>query len=156
MHGDLQKVLACLEMAGVLAEDDGHIKWVGGDATVVQLGDVLDRGDCEIGARRGWRWRWVGAGLLAAGCWGGAALAACLTAAAAAARAAGLGNLLRNQPASSPAAPDRLPACISPLLPPAGSVLLLRELDRQARQAGGAVYMLNGNHESLNVAGDFR
>lgn len=38
----------------------------------------------------------------------------------------------------------------------AGSVLLLRELDRQARQQGGAVYMLNGNHESLNVAGDFR
>ena len=37
-------------MAGVLAEDDGHIRWVGGDTTVVQLGDVLDRGDCEIGA----------------------------------------------------------------------------------------------------------
>lgn len=35
-------------------------------------------------------------------------------------------------------------------------MLLLRELDRQARQQGGAVYMLNGNHESLNVAGDFR
>jgi hypothetical protein len=49
IHGDLQKALACLEMAGVLAEDDGHIKWVGGDAVVVQLGDVLDRGDCEIG-----------------------------------------------------------------------------------------------------------
>lgn len=49
------------------------------------------------------------------------------------------------------------PSC--PRLPfpcPAGSVLLLRELDRQARQQGGAVYMLNGNHESLNVAGDFR
>lgn len=85
IHGDLQKALACLEMAGVLAEDDGHIRWVGGDTVVVQLGDVLDRGDCEI-----------------------------------------------------------------------GSVLLLRELDRQARQQGGAVYMLNGNHESLNVAGDFR
>lgn len=52
IHGDLQKALACLEMAGVLAEDDGHIKWVGGDTTVVQLGDVLDRGDCEIGASR--------------------------------------------------------------------------------------------------------
>ena len=37
-----------------------------------------------------------------------------------------------------------------------GSVLLLRELDRQARLQGGAVYMLNGNHESLNVCGDFR
>ena len=49
IHGDLQKALACLEMAGVLAEDDGHIRWVGGDTVVVQLGDVLDRGDCEIG-----------------------------------------------------------------------------------------------------------
>ena len=38
----------------------------------------------------------------------------------------------------------------------AGSILLLRELDRQARLQGGAVYMLNGNHESLNVAGNFR
>lgn len=33
---------------------------------------------------------------------------------------------------------------------------MLRELDRQARLQGGAVYMLNGNHESLNVAGNFR
>ena len=39
---------------------------------------------------------------------------------------------------------------------PAGSILLLRELDRQARLQGGAVFMLNGNHESLNVAGNFR
>lgn len=38
----------------------------------------------------------------------------------------------------------------------AGIVRLLRDLDRQARKAGGAVYMLNGNHESLNVCGDFR
>ena len=85
IHGDLQKALGCLELAGVLAEDDGHVRWVGGDTTVVQLGDVLDRGDSEI-----------------------------------------------------------------------STVLLLRELDRQARKEGGAVYMLNGNHESLNVAGDFR
>ena len=34
--------------------------------------------------------------------------------------------------------------------------MLLRELDAQAREEGGAVYMLNGNHESLNVCGDFR
>jgi len=85
IHGDLQKALACLELAGVLAEDDGQVCWVGGDTTVVQLGDVLDRGDSEI-----------------------------------------------------------------------STILLLRELDRQARRAGGAVWMLNGNHESLNVAGDFR
>lgn len=48
LHGDLQKTLDCLELAGVLAEDDGHVKWVGGDTVVVQLGDVLDRGDSEI------------------------------------------------------------------------------------------------------------
>lgn len=50
IHGDLQKVLQCLELAGVLEEQDGHIHWVGGDTTVVQMGDVLDRGDSEIGA----------------------------------------------------------------------------------------------------------
>lgn len=38
----------------------------------------------------------------------------------------------------------------------AGIVRLLRDLDKQARKEGGAVYMLNGNHESLNVCGDFR
>ena len=53
-------------------------------------------------------------------------------------------------------APNRARPPPSPCSCPAGSVLLLRELDRQARQQGGAVYMLNGNHESLNVAGDFR
>ena len=34
--------------------------------------------------------------------------------------------------------------------------MLLRELDRQAQLEGGRVIMLNGNHESLNVCGDFR
>lgn len=34
--------------------------------------------------------------------------------------------------------------------------MLLRDLDRQAREQGGAVYMLNGNHESLNVSGNYR
>lgn len=51
IHGDLLKAIRSLEVAGVLGEDDGRPLWVGGDATVVQLGDVLDRGDCEIGAR---------------------------------------------------------------------------------------------------------
>lgn len=85
IHGDIQKALACLKIGGVIDEQDGRITWVGGDTTVVQLGDVLDRGDAEI-----------------------------------------------------------------------STILLLRELDKQAREHGGAVYMLNGNHESLNVAGDFR
>ena len=153
VHGDLQKVLACLEMAGVLAEDDGHIKWVGGDATVVQLGDVLDRGDCEIGAPR--------RRVAGAGCWG-----LCLWQRASLPQPQLLqqGQQLcgtcptGSLPAAPPAAGRRPTASLPPCPPPpaAGSVLLLRELDRQARQAGGAVYMLNGNHESLNVAGDFR
>lgn len=37
-----------------------------------------------------------------------------------------------------------------------GIVNLLRYLDGEARKHGGSVYMLNGNHESLNVCGDFR
>ena len=37
-----------------------------------------------------------------------------------------------------------------------GILKLLYSLDEQARAHGGAVYMLNGNHESLNVCGDFR
>lgn len=37
-----------------------------------------------------------------------------------------------------------------------GVVMLLRELHKQAQLEGGAVYMLNGNHESLNVSGNFR
>lgn len=85
IHGDIQKLVDCLVIAGLIIQDDDGIRWVGGDATVVQLGDVLDRGDAEI-----------------------------------------------------------------------STVLLLRELDAQARHYGGAVHMLNGNHESLNVAGDFR
>lgn len=38
----------------------------------------------------------------------------------------------------------------------AAIIKLLRALDQQARKHGGAVYMLNGNHESLNICGDFR
>ena len=37
-----------------------------------------------------------------------------------------------------------------------GVVMLLRELHKQAQLEGGAVYMINGNHESLNVSGNFR
>ena len=50
IHGDLHKGIAALKVAGVLAEDGNNRPlWVGGDTYVVQLGDVLDRGDCEIG-----------------------------------------------------------------------------------------------------------
>lgn len=50
MHGDLQKAFLALALAGVLREGIGREPiWCGGDATVVQLGDVLDRGAREIG-----------------------------------------------------------------------------------------------------------
>ena len=77
--------MACLEMAGVATFATGRPTWIGGDTVVVQLGDILDRGDAEI-----------------------------------------------------------------------ATFMLLRQLGRQAERAGGAVHVLNGNHESLNVCGDFR
>ncbi|GIL72967.1 hypothetical protein Vretimale_4613 [Volvox reticuliferus] len=86
LHGDLDKAVEALKLGRVISvTDEGEVAWVGGDTIVVQLGDVLDRGDVEIGI-----------------------------------------------------------------------VNLLRYLDVEARKCGGAVFMLNGNHESLNVCGDFR
>ncbi|GBF92592.1 Ser Thr phosphatase [Raphidocelis subcapitata] len=90
LHGDMEKTLASLRLARVIDDGDGDgdgaaPRWVGGDAVVVQLGDVLDRGNVEIGI-----------------------------------------------------------------------IKLLIDLDAQAQKEGGGVYMLNGNHESLNVCGDFR
>jgi hypothetical protein len=85
IHGDLAKAITLFKLAGVVEEVDRRLIWTGGNTTVVQLGDVLDRGSQEI-----------------------------------------------------------------------ASLQLLRNLDQQARAEGGAVWMINGNHESLNVAGDFR
>ncbi|OMO82923.1 hypothetical protein CCACVL1_11675 [Corchorus capsularis] len=84
LHGDLDQARSALEMAGVLSSD-GEDLWTGGDSVLVQLGDVLDRGDDEI-------------------------------------------------------------AILS----------LLRSLDIQAKAEGGAVFQVNGNHETMNVEGDFR
>jgi hypothetical protein len=33
---------------------------------------------------------------------------------------------------------------------------MFRRLAKQAAKDGGAVYLVNGNHEIMNVAGDFR
>lgn len=85
LHGDLRKTLMALKVAGVVEEKNGRPVWTGGDTLVIQMGDILDRGDNEI-------------------------------------------------------------AIIS----------LLREVGRMAKLEGGDVIILNGNHESLNVAGDFR
>lgn len=49
LHGDLNKTVSALKLAGVLTIDDvGSPIWCGGDSIVVQLGDILDRGDSEI------------------------------------------------------------------------------------------------------------
>ncbi|XP_031736820.1 shewanella-like protein phosphatase 1 isoform X2 [Cucumis sativus] len=84
LHGDLKQTRLALEMAGVLGSDT-HNLWTGGQTVLVQLGDILDRGEDEI-------------------------------------------------------------AILS----------LLRSLDVQARAQGGAVFQVNGNHETMNVEGDFR
>ncbi|KAH7672562.1 Metallo-dependent phosphatases protein [Dioscorea alata] len=84
LHGDLSQTRSALEMAGVLSSN-GEDLWIGGDTVLVQLGDVLDRGEDEI-------------------------------------------------------------AILS----------LFQSLDVQAKQRGGAVFQVNGNHETMNVEGDFR
>ena len=87
LHGDIGQARRALRIAGVLddADDAVNPKWVGGNATLVQLGDILDRGDDEIGI-----------------------------------------------------------------------LILLQKLDKEARKQGGGVYVMNGNHEVLNISGDFR
>lgn len=87
VHGDIGQARRALRIAGVLGDggDAVNPEWVGGNTVVVQVGDVLDRGDDEIAI-----------------------------------------------------------------------LILLQKLHKQARQSGGAVYILNGNHEVLNVSGDFR
>ncbi|XP_023645919.1 shewanella-like protein phosphatase 1 isoform X2 [Capsella rubella] len=84
LHGDLSKARDALQLGGVLSSD-GRDQWIGQDTVLVQVGDILDRGDDEI-------------------------------------------------------------AILS----------LLRSLDVQAKANGGAVFQVNGNHETMNVEGDFR
>lgn len=50
LHGDMSKAKKAFQLARLAAEKEGgKLVWTGGDTVVVQLGDVLDRGDCEIG-----------------------------------------------------------------------------------------------------------
>lgn len=46
IHGDVQAFRKILQVAGLYDESKGG--WTGGDATLVQIGDVLDRGDDEL------------------------------------------------------------------------------------------------------------
>ena len=52
LHGDLMKTIKVLELCKLIAppEQGKPARWIGGDTIVVQMGDILDRGDDEIGA----------------------------------------------------------------------------------------------------------
>ncbi|KAK9288636.1 hypothetical protein L1049_017096 [Liquidambar formosana] len=82
LHGDLQKSKEALRLAGLI---DGSDRWIGGTATVVQVGDVLDRGGDELKI-----------------------------------------------------------------------LYFLEKLKREASRTGGTVITMHGNHEIMNVEGDFR
>lgn len=82
IHGDLEAAKAALRLGGAIDAED---KWIGGALTVVQTGDILDRGDDE----------------------------------------------------------DRI-------------MDLFRRIRTEAEAVGGAVHVLNGNHELMNAYLDFR
>ncbi|XP_062090108.1 shewanella-like protein phosphatase 2 [Humulus lupulus] len=82
VHGDFEKTRQSLRLAGLVDESD---KWIGGSTMVVQIGDVLDRGDNEIKI-----------------------------------------------------------------------LYYIEKLKREAARSGGTIISMNGNHEIMNVEGDFR
>ncbi|XP_031123848.1 shewanella-like protein phosphatase 2 [Ipomoea triloba] len=82
LHGDLQKTKQAFRLSGLI---DGEDRWCGGSTTVVQVGDVLDRGGEELKI-----------------------------------------------------------------------LYFLEKLKREAAKDGGIVITMNGNHEIMNVDGDFR
>ncbi|KAL8260646.1 hypothetical protein R6Q59_028599 [Mikania micrantha] len=82
LHGDLLKSKQSLRLAGLIDSND---RWSGGSSTLVQVGDVLDRGGQELKI-----------------------------------------------------------------------LYFLEKLKRQALKCGGNVFTMNGNHEIMNVDGDFR
>ncbi|KAG5589658.1 hypothetical protein H5410_040172 [Solanum commersonii] len=82
IHGDFQKSKESFKLAGLI---DDHDKWCGGSTTVVQIGDVLDRGGEELKI-----------------------------------------------------------------------LYFLEKLKREAAKVNGNLITMNGNHEIMNVDGDFR
>lgn len=53
LHGDWNKTVAALQLVGALQTNstgrNSGLEWAGGDRIVVQVGDVLDRGNSELG-----------------------------------------------------------------------------------------------------------
>jgi len=82
VHGDVDALIGCLKLSKLIDDDES---WIGGKTHLVQLGDILDRGDGELN-------------------------------------------------------------CMD----------LLFKLRKEAREAGGQVHILLGNHEVMNVDLDFR
>lgn len=82
LHGDFDKSKQAFRIAGLIDASD---KWIGGSTTVVQIGDVLDRG----------------------------------------------GNELK-------------------------ILYFIEKLKREAAKTGGKIITMNGNHEIMNMEGDFR
>lgn len=82
LHGDLSKTKQALRMAGLI---DANDRWSGGSTTVVQVGDILDRGGDELKI-----------------------------------------------------------------------LYLFEKLKREAARENGRVVTMNGNHEIMNIDGDFR
>ena len=82
IHGDFAQAMKALELSKCM---DSEGKWIGGTTVLVQVGDILDRGDNELAIMR-----------------------------------------------------------------------KFQKLAREAKEAGGDVVVMNGNHEIMNVMGDFR
>ncbi|CAN1343051.1 Shewanella-like protein phosphatase 2 [Linum perenne] len=82
LHGDLEKTKQAFHLASLI---DGSDRWSGGNTTVVQVGDVLDRGGDELKI-----------------------------------------------------------------------LYFLEKLKREAERSGGNLITMNGNHEIMNMEGDFR
>ncbi|KEH20021.1 putative protein-tyrosine-phosphatase [Medicago truncatula] len=82
LHGDFNKTKQALRLAGIIDSSD---RYIGGSTTVVQVGDILDRGGRELKI-----------------------------------------------------------------------LYILEKLKREAARCGGRIITMNGNHEIMNVEGDFR
>ena len=52
VHGDFAQTMAALELGKVMGGDGN---WIGGDTVLVQVGDILDRGDNELAIMRKFR-----------------------------------------------------------------------------------------------------
>jgi hypothetical protein len=82
IHGDFAQAMKALELSKCMNSEG---KWIGGTTVLVQVGDILDRGDNELAIMR-----------------------------------------------------------------------KFQKLAKEAKEAGGDVVVMNGNHEIMNVMGDFR